>query len=172
MKTKFLIGIFLLFSLILKSQNNEVEKKPTYFGLDFLKLSLIDSLKIPYLSIPERNGINGHREKIEVDEIKLANFNKFFNNNEFVFTPNKNTPSIDFNTFFRYYVFSTEYDKTFFSMLEYFNYDIIGSSTIELKESKSDYKTVQIIEYRYNNTNTYGTMILFRDENNLMKYAH
>ena len=172
MKSKYLINIFLLFSLILKSQSNEVEKKPTYFGLDFLKISFIDSLKIPYLSIPERNGINGYREKIEVDEIKLTNFSKYFNNNEFVFTPNKNTPSIEFDTFFKYYVFLTEYDKTYFSILEYFNFDIIGFSAIELKESKSDYKTIQIVEYRYNANNSYGTMFFLIDENNLMKFVH
>jgi hypothetical protein len=172
MKTKYFIIIFLLFSLVLKSQSNEVEKNPTYFGLDFLSLSFIDSLKIPYLSIPERNGINGYREKIEVDEIKLSNFSKYFNNNEFVFTPNKNTPFIEFDTFFRYYVFLTEYDKTLFSIFEYFNFDIIGSSSIELKESKSDYKTIQIVEYRYNGNNTYGTMFFLIDENNLMKYVH
>ena len=47
MKSKYLINIFLLFSLILKSQSNEVEKKPTYFGLDFLKISFIDSVGSP-----------------------------------------------------------------------------------------------------------------------------
>ena len=99
MKT-ILSSLFILISLVVNSQIIETEKKPTYFGLDFLKISLIDSLKIPYLSIQERNGINGYGEKIEVDEIKMSKFKKFFNNNEFVFEPNKNTPSIDFDTFF------------------------------------------------------------------------
>jgi hypothetical protein len=169
MKT-FLSSLFLLISLVVNSQTIDVERKPTYFGLDFSEKSLIDSLKIPYVSIQERNGVNGYGEKIEVDEIKISKFNKFFNNDEFVFMPNKNTPSIEFDTFFRYYVFLTEYDKLYVSILENFNFDIIGSSTIELKESKDDYKTVQIIEYRYNGNNTYGTMVLLRDEKNLMKF--
>jgi len=168
MKT-ILSSLFILISLVVNSQTIDVERKPTYFGLRFSEKSILDSLKIPYLSIQERNGVNGYGEKIEVCDIKMSKFDKFFNNNEFVSTPNKNTPSIKFDTFFRYYVFLSEYDKLYFSGLENFHYDIIGYSIIELK---GNYKTVQIVEYRYNGNNTYGTMVLLSDENNLMKFIH
>jgi hypothetical protein len=170
MKT-ILFYLFVLISLVVNSQNINVERKPTYFGLEISEQDVLDSLKIPYVSIQERNGVNGYGEKIEVDERKISEFNKFFNkNNEgFVFTPNENTPSIKFNLFFKYYKFLTEYDNLYISILENFNFDIIGYYTIELKESNGNYKTVQIVEYRYNKTNGYGTMVLLGDEKNTMK---
>lgn len=172
MKTKILINIFLLFSLFVQSQSNRVDKKPRYVHLEIPEEFVLDSLNIPYLSISDRNGVNGYGEKIEIDEIKMSNFKKFFDDNEFVFTPNINTSYVKIDAFFRNYVFLTEYDKTYFSILEYFNFDIIGSSTIELKESKSEYKTIQIVEYRYTTTNLYSTMVFLVDENYTMKIIY
>jgi hypothetical protein len=172
MKTKYFIIIFLLFSLVLKSQSNRVDKKPTYFHLEIPEEFVLDSLNIPYLSIQERNGVNGYGEKIEIDEIKMSKFIEFFDDNEFVFTPNINTPYVKIDAFFRNYVFLTEYDKLYFSLLERFGLDIIGSSTIELKESMSEYKTIQIVEYRYTTTNIYSTMVFLVDENYTMKIIH
>jgi hypothetical protein len=172
MKTKILINIFLLFSLFLQSQSNRVDKKPTYVHLEIPEESVLDSLNIPYLSISDRNGVNGYGEKIEIDEIKMSNFKKFFDDNEFVFTPNINTPYVKIDAFFRNYVFLTEYDKLYFSLLEMFGLDIIGSSTIELKEPKSEYKTIQIVEYRYTITNIYSTMVFLVDDNYKMKIIH
>ena len=92
MKT-FLSSLFILISLVVNSQTIDVERKPKYFGLEISEQDVLDSLKIPYVSIQERNGVNGYGEKIEVNERKISEFNKFFNkNNEgFVFTPNENT---------------------------------------------------------------------------------
>ena len=57
--------------MFLKSQSNRIDKKPTYVHLEIPEESVLDSLNIPYLSISDRNGVNGYGEKIEIDEIKL-----------------------------------------------------------------------------------------------------
>jgi hypothetical protein len=164
MKNLFLSLVLVMVSLVANSQT------PKYFGLELAEQSVLDSLEIPYLSISERNGVNDFG-KIEVDGKKITKFNKFFTNNEFVFSPVKNTPSVKFDSFFRNYKFLTENDKFYVSLFKNYNFDIIGFSIIKLEKSKGKYKTVQIIEYRDNDTNAYGTMVLLGDENNFMKFV-
>lgn len=171
MKTNFILILILIFSLNLKSQSHVVEKKITYFGLHPAQQHILDSLKIPYLPISERNGMNDYG-KIEVDKKKISKFNKFFDKNEFVFSPNENSPSIRFSSFFRNYEFSNKGDLLYFSILENFDFDIIGVSTLDLNESNNIYKTIQVIEYRCDKNNTYGTMVLLGDQKNVMKFVY
>jgi len=165
MKKLFLSLVLVMVGLVANSQT------PKYFGLELAEQSVLDSLEIPYLSISERNGVNDFG-KIEVDGKKITKFNKFFTHNEFVFSPVKNTPSVKFDSFFRNYKFSSEKDKLYISFFEnYCSFNVVGFSIIKLEKSKGKYKTLQIIEYRDNDTNAYGTMVLLGDENNFMKFV-
>jgi len=171
MKTNLILILGLFFFLNLKSQTYVAEKKTTYFGLHIDQQHMIDSLKIPYLAISERNGVNDYG-KIEVDDKKISKFKKFFSHDEFVFTPDVNTSSTELNTFFKDYKFSTDGDELYFRLIQYFGYDVIGFSKTALKNPKSKHRTIQIIEYRCLLNNTYGTIVLLGDENNLMEWVY
>lgn len=168
MKTTFISILFLMLSLVLKAQSDLGAKKPTYHPLQDNPTLILDSLKIPYLSIRDRNGGDDY-VKIDVGEKKISEFKNFFSNDEFVFTPDLNTPSIELSTFFKDYKFSSEGDELYSQIIQAFQLAVIGFSNIALKNPKSKYRTIQIIEYRCSLNNTYGTIVLLGDEYNLME---
>lgn len=166
MKTKLLSLLFVLCSSILKSQ--EVEKKEFYFGLKLAEQSLLDSLEIPYLSILDRNG-GCQWIEIDTDETQMSNYTKFFWG-EFVFSPDRTTSGIKLWTFFQQHNFLTDDDELYLHILSSFDSDIIGNCEIELNNNK--YKTCQIVEYRCNTNNTYGTMVLVSDFRGFWKFIY
>lgn len=148
----------LIFTLILVLSNLVVNSQsPAYFYPQFEAMYVLDSLNIPYLPIPERNGKSPVGMTYSTQEgVKLHN--KFFKNNEFDFSPSESTPSVPFMSFVGSYVFLTEDDKFAVNMFSNWDWDVIGFSKIKLKEGK--YKSVEIIEYHSNSNDTYGTIVI------------
>jgi hypothetical protein len=153
MKNLFLSLVLVLTNLVASSQ------EPTYFYPNFEELFVLDSLNIPYLPIPERNGISPVGRTYSTEK-SVKKHNKYFNNNEFDFLPSQFTPSIKLESFFNSYRFLTEIDETIVMMMSQQEFDIIGFSSITLPKGK--YKSVQILEYHANNNDTYGTIVLLQ----------
>jgi len=152
MKNLFLSLVIVLTSLVVNGQ------EPQYFFPNYESQFVLDSLNIPYVPIPQRNGT----EPIYSDgtfERSIENHMKYFTNNEFDFFPTKNTSSIDWEVFINSLVFLE--DETFRnSMLSSFKFKVIGFSKINLYGGK--YKSVQIIETR--NDNQYNTILLLETQ--------
>jgi hypothetical protein len=88
-----------------------------YFYPHFEELFVLDSLNIPYLPIPERNGISPVGRTYSTEK-GVKKHNKYFHNNEFDFLPSPNTPRVKLNTFFSSYKFYTEGDRFVVMMME------------------------------------------------------
>ena len=153
MKNLFLSLVIVLTSLVSSSQEQK------YFYPNFQELFVLDSLNIPYLPIPERNGISPVGRTYSTEK-GVKKHNKYFNNNEFDFLPSSNTPSVKLTSFFNSYKFLTEDDKFIVSMMLQQEFDVIGFVVIPL--SKGKYKSVEILEYHANNNDTYGTIVLLQ----------
>ena len=89
---------------------------------------------------------------------------------EFVFSPDRTTSGIKLWTFFQQHNFLTDDDELYLHILSSFDSDVIGNCEIELNNSK--YKTCQIVEYRCNTNNTYGTMVLVSDFRGFWKFIY
>jgi hypothetical protein len=152
MKNLFLSLVIVLTSLVVSGQ------EPQYFFPNYESQFVLDSLNIPYVPIPQRNGT----EPIYSDgpfKRNVKKHNKYFSKYEFDFSPTKNTPSIDWEVFINSLVFLE--DETFRnSMLSSFKFKVIGFSKINLYGGK--YKSVQIIETR--NDNQYNTILLLETQ--------
>ena len=153
MKNLFLFLVIVLTSLVSFGQ------EPMYFYPNFEELFVLDSLNIPYLPIPERNGISPVGRTYSTEK-GVKKHNKYFHNNEFNFLPSSNTPSVKLTSFFNSYKFLTEGDKFVVSMMLQQEFDVIGFAIIPISTGK--YKSVEILEYHANNNNTYGTMVLLQ----------
>ena len=152
MKKLFFSLVIVLTSLVSNAQESQ------YFFPNYESQFVLDSLNIPYVPIPQRNG----SKPIYSDgpfERSIENHMEYFTNNEFDFYPTKNTPSIDWEVFINSLVFLE--DETFRnSMLSSFKFKVIGFSKINLYGGK--YKSVQIIETR--NDNQYNTILLLETQ--------
>ena len=141
-------------------------QEAAYFYPHFEELFVLDSLNIPYLPIPERNGISPVGRTYSTEK-GVKKHNKYFHNNEFDFLPSPNTPRVKLNTFFSSYKFYTEGDRFVVVMMEMQNFDILGFAIIPLSGGK--YKSVEILEY-YTDNNTYGTIVLLQVQSGEMTF--
>lgn len=137
-----------------------------YFYPNFEELFVLDSLNIPYLPIPERNGISPVGRTYSTEK-GVKKHNKYFHNNEFDFLPSPSTPRVKLNNFFSSYKFYTEGDRFMLMMMEMQNFDILGFAIIPLSGGK--YKSVEILEY-YTDNNTYGTIVLLQVQSGEMTF--
>jgi hypothetical protein len=160
MKNLFLSLVIVLTSLVSFGQ------EPMYFYPHFEELFVLDSLNIPYLPIPERNGISPVGQTYSTEK-GVKKHNKYFHNNEFDFLPSPNTPRVKLNDFLKSYRFYTEGDKFVVNLMFQHNFDIIGFAVIPLPEGK--YKSVEILEY-YTDNNTYGTIVLLQTQSGEMTF--
>lgn len=141
-------------------------QEATYFYPNFEELFVLDSLNIPYLPIPERNGISPVGRTYSTAK-GVKKHNQYFHNNEFDFLPSPSTPRVKLNTFFSSYKFYTEGDRFMVMMMEMQNFDILGFAIIPLSGGK--YESVEILEY-YAGNNTYGTMVLLQVQSGEMTF--
>jgi len=159
MKNLFLSLVIVLTSLVVNGQESK------YFFPNYESQFVLDSLNIPYLPIPQRNGTS----PVYIDqpsEQSIENHMKYFSNNEFDFYPTKNTPSIDWGVFSESLVFLG--DETFTnSMLSELNFKVIGFSKINLYGGK--YKSIQIIETL--NNNQYNTILLLETQSGFVFFV-
>ena len=163
MKNLFLSLVLVMVGLVANSQ------KPSYFYPQFEAMYVLDSLNIPYLPIPERNGISEVGRTYSTEK-GVKKHNKYFCNNEFDFLPSKNTPSIPFNSFVSSYIFLNENDVFKVNMISYYDWNVIGFSKIRL--SDGNYKSVEIIEYHTNFNDTYGTVVLLETQLGKMTFVN
>jgi hypothetical protein len=162
MKNLFLSLVIVLTSLVVNGQES------TYFYPHFEELFVLDSLNIPYLPIPERNGISPVGGTYSTEK-SVKKHNKYFHNNEFDFLPSPNTPRVKLTSFFNSYRFLTEDDKFVVMLMLQHNFDVIGFAVIPLPEGK--YKSVEILEY-YTDNNTYGTIVLLQVQSGEMTFIN
>lgn len=152
MKNLFLSLVLVMVGLVSDAQESQ------YFFPNYESQFVLDSLNIPYVPIPQRNGT----EPIYSDgpfERSVKKHNKYFSKYEFDFSPTKNTPSIDWGVFSKSLVFLG--DETFTnSMLSELNFKVIGFSKINLYGGK--YKSIQIVETL--NDNQYNTIVLLETQ--------
>jgi hypothetical protein len=140
-----------------------------YFYPSYESMFILDSLNIPYLPIPERTGISPVGVTYSTQKgVELHN--EFFDNGEFDFFPSNNTPSIDLMTFIGSYTFLTEGDKFLVMLFSNWDTDVVGRAKISLPEGK--YKSVEILECRYNDNDTYGTIVLLEDNLGNMSFVN
>jgi|LakMenEpi03Aug12_release.lakeMendotaPanAssembly.Ray.scaffolds.fasta_scaffold181518_2 hypothetical protein len=159
MKNLFLSFVLVMVGLVANSQESK------YFFPNYESQFVLDSLDIPYVPIPQRNGT----EPIYSDgpfERSVKKHNKYFSKYEFDFSPTKNTPSIDWGVFSESLVFLG--DETFTnSMLSELNFKVIGFSKINLYGGK--YKSIQIVETL--NDNQYNTIVLLETQSGFVFFV-
>ena len=159
MKNLFLSLVLVMVGLVANSQESK------YFFPNYESQFVLDSLDIPYVPIPQRNGT----EPIYSDgpfERSVKKHNKYFSKYEFDFSPTKNTPSIDWGVFSESLVFLG--DETFTnSMLSELNFKVIGFSKINLYGGK--YKSIQIVETL--NDNQYNTIVLLETQSGFVFFV-
>jgi hypothetical protein len=159
MKNLFLSLVLVMVGLVSNAQESK------YFFPNYESQFVLDSLNIPYVPIPQRNGT----EPIYSDgpfERSVKKHNKYFSKYEFDFSPTKNTPSIDWGVFSESLVFLG--DETFTnSMLSELNFKVIGFSKINLYGGK--YKSIQIVETL--NNNQYNTIVLLETQSGFVFFV-
>jgi len=162
MKNLFLSLIIVLTSLVTNGQESQ------YFVPTYEAQFVLDSLNIPYVPIPQRNGT----QPIYTDgqfKRSIENHIKYFSNNEFDFYPTKNTPSIDWGVFSKSFVFLNELELSTSLLYSEFNMKVIGFSKINLYGGK--YKSVQIIETRFDENNQYNTILLLETQSGFVFFV-
>jgi len=159
MKNLFLSLVLVMVGLVSNAQESK------YFFPNYESQFVLDSLDIPYVPIPQRNGT----EPIYSDgpfERSVKKHNKYFSKYEFDFSPTKNTPSVDWGVFSESLVFLG--DETFTnSMLSELNFKVIGFSKINLYGGK--YKSIQIVETL--NDNQYNTIVLLETQSGFVFFV-
>lgn len=159
MQNLFLSLVLVMVGLVSNAQESK------YFFPNYESQFVLDSLNIPYVPIPQRNGT----EPIYSDgpfERSVKKHNKYFSKYEFDFSPTKNTPSIDWGVFSESLVFLG--DETFTnSMLSELNFKVIGFSKINLYGGK--YKSIQIVETL--NDNQYNTIVLLETQSGFVFFV-
>jgi hypothetical protein len=159
MKNLFLSLVIVLTSLVTNGQESQ------YFVPTYEAQFVLDSLNIPYVPIPQRNGTQPIYSDGQFKR-SIKNHIKYFSNNEFDFYPTKNTPSIDWGVFSESLVFLG--DETFTnSMLSELNFKVIGFSKINLYGGK--YKSIQIVETL--NNNQYNTIVLLETQSGFVFFV-
>ena len=155
MKNLFLSLVIVLTSLVTNGQESQ------YFVPTYEAQFVLDSLNIPYVPIPQRNGTQPIYSDGQFKR-SIKNHIKYFSNNEFDFYPTKNTPSIDWGVFSKSLVFLNEDDLFSNDMFSSLNLKVIGFSKINLYGGK--YKSIQIIETRLDKENQYTTLLLLETQ--------
>jgi hypothetical protein len=162
MKNLFLSLVIVLTSLVVNGQ------EPQYFFPNYESQFVLDSLNIPYVPIPQRNGT----EPIYSDgpfERSIKKHNKYFSKYEFDFLPTKNTPPIDWGVFSKSFIFLNELELSTSLLYSEFNMKVIGFSKINLYDGK--YKSIQIIETRFDENNQYNTILLLETQSGLVFFV-
>jgi len=162
MKNLFFSLVLVMVGLVSNAQESK------YFFPNYESQFVLDSLDIPYVPIPQRNGT----EPIYSDgpfERSVKKHNKYFSKYEFDFSPTKNTPSIDWGVFSKSFVFLNELELSTSLLYSEFNMKVIGFSKINLYGGK--YKSVQIIETRFDENNQYSTILLLETQSGFVFFV-
>lgn len=142
MKTLFL-SLFLFASIpFLSGQDLTI----SYEFPNYPSQYVLDSLKIPYVPIPQRNGTSSVALDYPFKRSISAHID-YFGNDQFDFFPSESTPSIKWEDFSKRFIFLNEYEIFQSSFFSEFGFEVIGYSKIDLEGGK--YRSVWIIEERY-----------------------
>jgi hypothetical protein len=163
MKSIILSSLFLLVGLLSKAQETQ------YFFPDYACQYVLDSLNIPYVPIAQRNGTAPIYSNGEFPR-SIKKHKKYFNNNEFEFCPNENTPAIEWSEFSKTLVFFIEFVLGLSDLFSVFDIKVIGYSKINLSGGK--YKSVQIVETRVDAQKQYSTIVLLEDQSGSVFFVH